>query len=238
MAWPLPRSATPLLVFVAVVVGCLELVGAAAASRAPTQAEGKAIRSSVAAYAHVPGSSVTTTTRVVSIAISTVDQNYAGVRLRSKTGGRTVMVLHHAYGVWWLQQAGASLGCDTAPAAVLADLKIACRPPDGVAWISNCSRLQSKPASLVITCADGNYALVGLRWRTWGSATATATGTARVNDCTPDCAGGHFHNYTITATTGALTKCGATPEYGQLTIAYLASRPRFLPKADRHTLGC
>lgn len=225
-------------VFAAGVLGCLVLVGAASASRAPTRAEGNAIRRSVAGYANVPGSSVTKATRVVSIEISSIDQRYAGVRLTSKTGGRTVMVLHHSFNVWWLQQAGASLGCDTAPKAVLDDLRIACRPPDGVAWISNCSRLQSRPTTLVITCADGNYALFGLRWRTWGSAIATAAGTARVNDCTPDCAGGHFHDYPITATVGTLAKCGVTPDYGQLTIAYSASRPRFLPKADRHRLGC
>jgi len=234
----LPRAARPLLAFLAGAVACLCFVGVAAASRAPTRAEGKAIRRSVAGYASVPGSSVAKTTRVASIEVSTIDQRYAGVRLRSTTGGRAVMLLHRSFGFWWVQQVGASLRCDVAPKAILEDLKIGCRPPDGVAWIGNCSRLESEPASLVISCADGNYALVGLRWRTWGSATATATGTARVNDCQPDCAGGHFHDYAIMATASALTRCGATPVYGQLTITYAASSPRLLPKADRHRLGC
>lgn len=214
------------------------LAGAVAASRVPTAAERSAIRRAIAAYAFVPDSGVTKGDRVVSIAISRVDPRYAVVRLTSKTGERTVMVLHHRNAVWWIQQGGASLGCDTAPKAILNDLKVACHPPDAVVWISNCARLQSMPASMVITCADGNYALTGLRWQRWGSATATATGTARVNDCTPYCAAGHFHDYPVTVTANTLTRCGATPDYARITIVYRSARPRFFAKADRHVLGC
>lgn len=238
VAWLVSRYAKPLLVLLAGVVGCLALVASATASRAPTRAEARAIRRSVAGYAEIPRSPIGKDARIASIEISSVDARYAGVRLTSRTGSHKVMVLHRSFGVWWLQQVGALLGCDTAPKAVLDDLEFACRPPDGVAWISNCSRLQNKPTSIVITCADGNYALVGLRWHTWGSATAAATGTARVNDCTPYCARGHFHDYPVTVTASTLTKCGATPYYDQLTIAYRSSRPRFLPRRDRHVLGC
>ena len=201
-------------------------------------AEGQAIRQSVTNYLAVPRSPAGKDAHVVSIDVSTVDPRYAGIRLTSKTAGQTMMVLHHSFAVWWLQQVGTSVGCDTAPKAVLTDLKIGCRAPDGVAWISNCARLQSEPATIVIACADGNYALMGLRWHTWGTTTATATGTARVNDCTPDCAGGHFHDYRVTTTASALTKCGATPIYNQLTIAYEGSRPKSFARRDRHVLGC
>jgi len=220
------------------VVSGLTLAESTLASRAPSKAEARVIRRAVANYVSAPGSPAGKNATVVSIAVSTVDPRYAAVRLKSASRGRTVMVLHHNAEVWWLQQVGASLSCDTAPKAVLDDLRVGCRGPDGAAWISNCSRLESKPASIVVSCADGNYALVGLRWQRWGSASPTATGTARVNDCTPDCAGGHFHDYRITASASTLTKCGATPVYSQLTVTYAASRPKLFPKHDRHALGC
>lgn len=231
-------SAGCLRVIGACTLGFLVFAGAANASRAPTHAEGQAIRRSVTNYLGMPSSPAGKDARVVSIDVSTVDPRYASVRLTSKTAASTVMVLHHSFAVWWMQQVGASLRCNTAPKAVLTDMKIACRPPNGAVWISNCSRLESRPKTIVIACADGNYALIGLRWQTWGTRTATATGTARVNDCTPDCAGGHFHDYPVTATANALTKCGATPIYNQLTIAYRGSRPRSFARRGRHVLDC
>ena len=213
-------------------------VSGAVAARAPTPAERNAIQRGVRSAAFVPNSGVAKNDQIVSIAVSRVDPRYALARLTAKSGTHTVMVLHHGNGVWWMQQVGASLACDTAPKAVLDDLKVACHPPDGVAWISNCWRLQTKPTSIVIACADGNYALLGLHWRRWGSATATATGTARVNDCVPYCARGHFHDYPVTVTANTLTKCGATPDYADVTIAYKAGRPSGLAKDDRHVLGC
>lgn len=225
-------------VLLACVFGCLALAAAAAASQPPGRTEAHAIGRFVAIWEQMPGSPVPKHARVVSIRVSTVDPRYAAVDLTSTSGGELVMVLHQSHGIWWLQQAGRLLGCDTAPRAVLDDLDVACKPPDGVAWISNCSQLESKPASLVISCADDNYLLVGLRWRTWGSAAATASGTARVNDCTPDCAGGRFHDYPVTVTASTLTRCGVTPVYARLTIAYAGSRPAFLARNDRHELLC
>lgn len=48
------------------------------------------------------------------------------------------------------------------------------------------------PSSLVLTCADANTQVKDLQWNSWGNATATATGTATWNDCTPDCASGKW----------------------------------------------
>lgn len=225
-------------VLVACVFGCLAFAAAAAASQPPGRTEARTIRRFVAIWQQAPGSPVAKHARVVSIRVSTVDPRYAAVEVSSKSGGKAVVVLHQSQGIWWLQQAGRLLGCDTAPATVLHDLDVDCRPPNGVVWISNCSQLESKPASLVVSCADDNYLLVGLSWRTWGSAAATGSGTARVNDCTPDCAGGRFHDYPVTVTASSLTRCGVTPVYARLTIAYADSRPAFLARNDRHELLC
>ena len=43
-------------------------------------------------------------------------------------------------------------------------------------------------------CADYNALLEALRWTSWATTSATAVGTLVYNDCTPNCAEGHFHH--------------------------------------------
>ena len=53
-------------------------------------------------------------------------------------------------------------------------------------------RLQ-RPRRLVPCAADGGCEVIRTKWRHWGSASATGRGTAKVNDCRPNCTLGHFH---------------------------------------------
>jgi hypothetical protein len=55
---------------------------------------------------------------------------------------------------------------------------------------------QVRPAQFVLSCADGNWSLSGLHWRTWG-ATGYATGTTVINDCVPNCALGKFYRFPV-----------------------------------------
>jgi len=225
---------TTLLAFAFVLV----VAGVASASRAPTTAEQKGIRQAFTGFVHMPGSPAAKDNRVIAIAVSSLDARYAAARLNSKSAGPSDLVFHRSMGIWWVVGFGSSLGCDSAPPSVLADLKVGCTPPNGVAWISNCGPLVSKPAEIVIACGDGNYSLERLRWHGWGSATATATGKAQANDCTPNCAAGHFHSYPMTASATGLTTCGKARYYARLTVTYPGARPAGTAKRDVHTLGC
>src|SRR6185436_12328934 len=51
---------------------------------------------------------------------------------------------------------------------------------------------QTRPRELHPFSADDNAYLYGLRWSTWGEATAQASGKATANDCEPSCADGRF----------------------------------------------
>ncbi len=53
-----------------------------------------------------------------------------------------------------------------------------------------------KPATFVLACADGNDALIHLKWLAWGT-TASAKGTEEINTCNPNCASGHFKKYGV-----------------------------------------
>ena len=216
----------------------LVFAGSAHAMRPPTVAEQKAIRQAVTGFITMPGSPAARDNTVRAIVVSTLDARYATARLTSGTAGPLDLMLHRSGSTWWVVGFGSSLGCDSAPRSVLADLKIGCSPPNGVAWISNCGPLVSKPAELVLACGDGNYLLSGLAWSGWGSSTATGHGKARANDCTPNCAAGRFHSYAMTVTADRLTTCGKARYYARVTITYPGARPSGVARRDRHTLPC
>ena len=62
--------------------------------------------------------------------------------------------------------------------------------------ILDCSgQRQTRPSSLILTCADANDALTALHWASWATGQAFGTGTEKVDACTPDCADGKFVSY-------------------------------------------
>jgi len=221
----------------ALVLVCL-LAGSAAAARKPTPTETKAIRSAVAGFIAMPNSPSAKNNKIASIRVSSLDRRYAAVRLKSPTVGFSVLVLHESRGTWFVEEFGSSLSCEAGPKAVLADIGVGCTPPNPTAWIWNCGPLVAQPKVLTLACADANYGLASLAWHGWGKASATATGVARANDCTPNCAAGHFHSYRVRVTATRLRACGRARYYARLTIAYTSARPQGISKRDVHTLGC
>jgi hypothetical protein len=59
---------------------------------------------------------------------------------------------------------------------------------------------QVRPGSFVLTCADDNSYLTGLSWSRWTAGSALGKGTWHINNCTPDCAHGHFLTYPVDVT--------------------------------------
>ena len=71
---------------------------------------------------------------------------------------------------------------------------------------------------MLVACGDANSPLANLVWSTWSPDGAKATGTAMVNDCTPDCADGHFHSYPATVTlSGTYPEENGAVLFSQLT---------------------
>jgi hypothetical protein len=225
-------------VAIGVAVAALVLAGTAAGMRKPSASEAKAIREAVAGFIAMPNSPAAKNDKVVAVSVSTADARYASAQLSSPTVGRSLLLFHLSLDTWWEVAFGSSLGCDSAPKSVLADLKIGCEPPPGVAWINTCGPLVSAPTQLVLACADGNYELTKVTWRGWGKPSATGTATASANDCTPNCAAGHFHTYPARVTATALKACGKARYYAKLTITYPGKRPAGFGKRDVHQLNC
>jgi hypothetical protein len=104
--------------------------------------------------------------------------------------------------------------------------------------IPSCIERPVAPEEIVLACGDGNFSLEGLRWRQWGAASATASGTVHENDCRPDCAAGRFHDYPVAVTVSHLVTCGrGRLEYTRVAWRFVGRRPAG-PDADAMTLGC
>lgn len=94
----------------------------------------------------------------------------------------------------------ALLGAVTAPNAVAA------RPSHPV--LPTCAgRGAVKPSRFVIACADGNFALTGLRWSRWNATEGVAKGTSVVNTCDPNCADGRFTRSRVNVRAWRLRAC-------------------------------
>ncbi|MFZ3474325.1 hypothetical protein ACODT3_04460 [Streptomyces sp. 4.24] len=106
-------------------------------------------------------------------------------------------------------------------------------PGDPVVVVDCFDQAQMRPAEYLLACGDGNNRLVGLRWDSWGSRTATATGTDMVNDCRPYCAAGRFHGYPVTVTLGSPQAWPEHPDVQRFTtirLLYTDTAPDPVPK--------
>jgi hypothetical protein len=56
-----------------------------------------------------------------------------------------------------------------------------------------------RPATAELA-GDGTYELTNMTWSVWSATRAVGNGTALIDDCNPDCAGGHFYHVPVVAT--------------------------------------
>jgi hypothetical protein len=64
--------------------------------------------------------------------------------------------------------------------------------------------------------ADGTFALTGIKYTSYGGPTATATGSAYVRGCTPDCARGKVYRPTASLRLEKQAQCGGKTIYSKL----------------------
>jgi hypothetical protein len=80
-----------------------------------------------------------------------------------------------------------------------------------------------EPATYILTCADYGSFLTNLSWTGWTGEQATATGVHELNDCTPDCADGKFHDYPAIITFWRPEPLAAHPGetyFSRITVRY------------------
>lgn len=102
------------------------------------------------------------------------------------------------------------------------------RDPSVVVVVDCFGGAHVRPGEYLIACGDGNSRLVGLDWKSWGTRTATATGTNLVNDCQPYCAAGKFRPYPVQVTLSRPATWPARPgtdRYTSLRLVYPDTAP-------------
>jgi hypothetical protein len=82
----------------------------------------------------------------------------------------------------------------------------------------------------ISNCGDGAVGLTGLHWTSWTSHLASGYGTYFLNDCTPTCAGGHFHTYPAAVVLWGSAAVKGHPserKYTEETVIFTGTRPPF-----------
>lgn len=82
-----------------------------------------------------------------------------------------------------------------------------------------------KPAQIVLACADAGLGVRSLAWVGWGQPRAAGIGTAFANDCTPNCAAGHFHSYPAVIVLSGTQHCDGVTAYRSAQVAIVGSPP-------------
>ena len=109
----------------------------------------------------------------------------------------------------------------------------------GVPMFGGCtSNVRVRPHRVTFACADGNFYATGLRWTRWDARAATAAGVGHENDCTPNCAAGHFHAYPLEVTLSRPLVCAGFDEFSRVAWRFVRSKPNGVPRTGRESFSC
>jgi hypothetical protein len=105
--------------------------------------------------------------------------------------------------------------------------------------ITNCYKAASRPKSVTLTCGDGNTVLTGLRWSSFGGASAEAKGTFETNTCSPNCAQGKVVRYPVSVKATSPRSCKrGLRVYNKVTLQFTGRKPSSAVSLKNWTLGC
>jgi hypothetical protein len=122
---------------------------------------------------------------------------------------------------------GVAAGCASAPTGAT-DAALTSRNAPNTVVINCLFKPQTRPSSLILTCADANDVLSRLHWVSWAPGAAFATGIEQINNCTPNCAAGKFVNYPVLVNLWRpepLPGHPGTSYFSRVTRVYTANRP-------------
>ena len=75
------------------------------------------------------------------------------------------------------------------------------QPRVEVAVYGDCQEPRVRPSEIILPCADHGVGVSHIAWKSWTATDAIGIGTLYYNDCTPNCAEGHFHHVPNTVIT-------------------------------------
>jgi hypothetical protein len=104
---------------------------------------------------------------------------------------------------------------------------------------ADCGKPTYKPKSIVVACGDANNQVTGIKWESYGTDAASGKGTAKVNDCKPNCASGKTKSYPAVVTLTKPKNCGkGVTQFTRLAETFTGARPPGLGKRLSETFPC
>jgi len=83
-----------------------------------------------------------------------------------------------------------------------------------------------EPSEVVLSCADGGFSIQKIQWTGWGESFAAGMGTGSLNNCTPNCANGHYHSYPMLLVVTGKERCtDGRAAYAKVTYAFIGKAP-------------
>jgi hypothetical protein len=108
-----------------------------------------------------------------------------------------------------------------------------------VLFPSDCGKPSYKPTSIVVACGDANNRVTKIRWESYGTKAASGRGTAKVNDCKPNCVSGKVKSYPAVVTLTKPKNCGkGVMQFTKLLETFTRSRPSGLGKSLSERFPC
>lgn len=123
---------------------------------------------------------------------------------------------------------------------MLSALPAASAPVAVRTYFRPCDHALYRPRHVQLACGDGNFSLERMRWRNWNRGVANGSGYAQANDCTPTCAGGHFHRYRVTVVLDERQQCPDRRIYYSHLVVHNRShrQPPFPHEFDPVRINC
>jgi hypothetical protein len=83
-----------------------------------------------------------------------------------------------------------------------------------------------KPTTVILTCGDGGFRISNLKWSRWTASNASGKGTAKVDNCKPNCASGKFESFPAKLTaTKPKTCANGKREFTRLAYSFPGKYP-------------
>lgn len=95
-----------------------------------------------------------------------------------------------------------------------------------------------RPQSITVACADANFRVTNIRWRSYGQSSASGRGRARIDTCDPDCVSGTFRTYSVRVRLTRVRQCGDVPQFTQLVVTFQGTPPPGFSRAERQRFQC
>jgi hypothetical protein len=102
----------------------------------------------------------------------------------------------------------------------------------------DCQHNVYKPKSVIVTCADANFAIKKITYSSYGTKKARGTGTASINTCEPNCAAGTFQSFPVRFVMSRVGQCGDVPQFRRLTVTFTGKRPTGQSRTLRQPFTC